>query len=113
MTAGFGTTGPGGAQNGWDFHDTYFVTLKKAKLVAIGFLNAAGLTSRMPDWKVQPNLDALHNSPAKPCPRQRRRHLLHRRRSGNDQGQAAQVGTHEHWNCQGRDHGYLDKLAIV
>ena len=31
---------------GWDFHDTYFVTLKKAKLRAIGFNPAS--------WKVQP-----------------------------------------------------------
>jgi hypothetical protein len=46
--------------NGWDFHDTYFVTIKKAKLDAIGF-NAA-------TWLVEPNLDQLHNSPAKPCP---------------------------------------------
>ena len=44
----------------WDFHDTYFVTIKAAKLAALGF-NAA-------TWKVQPNPDALHNSPAKPCP---------------------------------------------
>jgi hypothetical protein len=51
---------------GWDFHNTYFVTLKKAKLQAIGFLNAAGQPN--PGWVVRPNLDALHNSPAKPCP---------------------------------------------
>lgn len=44
---------------GWDFHDTYFVTLKASKLAAMGF-NA--------NWRVEPNLDALHNSPAKPCP---------------------------------------------
>ena len=45
---------------GWDFHDTYFVTISAAKLASIGFNTAA--------WKVEPNLDALHNSPAKPCP---------------------------------------------
>jgi uncharacterized repeat protein (TIGR01451 family) len=44
---------------GWDFHDTYFVTISAAKLAAIGFNSS---------WKVEPNLDALHNSPAKPCP---------------------------------------------
>jgi len=46
--------------NGWDFHDTYFVTIKASKLAALGF-NAA-------TWKVEPNLTALHNSPAKACP---------------------------------------------
>jgi hypothetical protein len=44
----------------WNFHDTYFVTIKAAKLAALGFNPAT--------WKVQPNLDELHNSPAKPCP---------------------------------------------
>jgi hypothetical protein len=45
---------------GWNFHDTYFVTINAAKLAALGFdINT---------WKVEPNLDALHNSPAKPCP---------------------------------------------
>jgi hypothetical protein len=45
---------------GWDFHDTYFVTISAAKLASIGFDPAT--------WKVEPNLDQLHNSPAKPCP---------------------------------------------
>jgi hypothetical protein len=35
------------------------VTIKAAKLVALGYNSS---------WTVQPNLDALHNSPAKPCP---------------------------------------------
>jgi hypothetical protein len=51
---------PGDFANGWDFHDTYFVTIKAAKLASLGFdINT---------WKVQPNPDELHNSPAKPCP---------------------------------------------
>jgi hypothetical protein len=45
---------------GWDFHDTYYVTISAAKLASIGF-NAA-------TWLVEPNADQLHNSPAKPCP---------------------------------------------
>jgi uncharacterized repeat protein (TIGR01451 family) len=45
---------------GWDFHDTYFVQISAAKLAAIGFDPAT--------WKVEPNLSALHNSPAKACP---------------------------------------------
>jgi len=45
---------------GWDFHDTYFVTISAAKLASIGFNPAP--------WKVEPNLDQLHNSPPKPCP---------------------------------------------
>jgi Domain of unknown function DUF11 len=44
---------------GWDFHDTYFVTITAAKLASLGFNSS---------WSVEPNLDALHNSPAKPCP---------------------------------------------
>jgi uncharacterized repeat protein (TIGR01451 family) len=44
---------------GWDFHDTYFVTINAAKLASLGFNSS---------WVVEPNLDALHNSPAKPCP---------------------------------------------
>lgn len=45
---------------GWDFHDTYYVTISAAKLASIGF-NAA-------TWQVVPNLSQLHNSPAKACP---------------------------------------------
>jgi uncharacterized repeat protein (TIGR01451 family) len=45
--------------SGWDFHDTYYVTISAAKLASLGF-NA--------NWTVEPNLSALHNSPAKPCP---------------------------------------------
>jgi hypothetical protein len=45
---------------GWDFHDTYFVTISASKLASIGF-NAA-------TWTVEPNLAALHNSPPKACP---------------------------------------------
>jgi hypothetical protein len=48
------------ALQGWDFHDTYFVTIKAAKLAAIGF--------NLATWTVERNADALHNSPAKPCP---------------------------------------------
>jgi hypothetical protein len=46
--------------NGWDFHDTYFVTIFKSKLTALGFDPNT--------WKVEPNLTVLHNSPAKACP---------------------------------------------
>jgi hypothetical protein len=46
--------------NGWDFHDAYYVTISAARLASLGF-NAS-------TWKVQPNADELHNSPAKPCP---------------------------------------------
>jgi len=46
--------------NGWNFHDTYFVTIKAAKLASLGFNIAT--------WQVVPNPDQLHNSPAKPCP---------------------------------------------
>jgi hypothetical protein len=52
--------------NGWDFHDTYFVNITAARLVSIGFLDGGG--NPVPGWKVQPNADELHNSPAKPCP---------------------------------------------
>ena len=45
---------------GWDFHDTYFVTISAAKLASIGFNPST--------WQVLPNPDQLHNSPAKPCP---------------------------------------------
>ena len=45
---------------GWDFHDTYYVTISAAKLASLGFDAAT--------WDVEPNLDQLHNSPAKPCP---------------------------------------------
>jgi hypothetical protein len=45
---------------GWNFHDTYFVTIKAAKLASLGF--------NLATWKVEPNADELHNSPAKPCP---------------------------------------------
>jgi hypothetical protein len=45
---------------GWDFHNTYFVTISAAKLASIGFDAAT--------WSVEPNPDQLHNSPAKPCP---------------------------------------------
>ena len=45
---------------GWDFHDTYYVTVSAAKLASIGFDPNT--------WKVEPSLTQLHNSPAKPCP---------------------------------------------
>lgn len=45
---------------GWDFHDTYYVTVSAAKLASIGFDPST--------WKVLPNAAQLHNSPAKACP---------------------------------------------
>ena len=53
--------------NGWDFHDTFFVTLKASKLIAIGAEDP--VTHQLnPGWVIQPDLLGLHNSPAKPCP---------------------------------------------
>ena len=46
--------------NGWDFHDTYYVTISAARLASLGF--------NPQTWTVRPNPDKLHNSPAKPCP---------------------------------------------
>ena len=45
---------------GWDFHNTYYVTISAAKLAGLGF--------NIGTWTVQPNASQLHNSPAKPCP---------------------------------------------
>src|SRR5262249_32281732 len=45
---------------GWDFHDTYFVTIYASKLASLGFNPAT--------WTVGPNLSAPHNPPAKQCP---------------------------------------------
>src|SRR5207247_7560797 len=49
----------------WNFHNTYFVTIKKAKLQSIGFLDANG--NPVTGWTVEPNATTLHNSPAKVC----------------------------------------------
>ncbi len=46
--------------SGWDFQNSYFVTIKKAKLDSLGFNIAT--------WHVEPDLAGLHNSPSKPCP---------------------------------------------
>jgi len=65
--------------DGWNFHDTYFVTFKQAYLTALGFdfnnyaiatYNAATNTFTCPSgkWCIAPNPTALHNSPAKDCP---------------------------------------------
>ncbi len=57
--------------NGWNFHDTYFVTLKQAYLTAIGFDFANwtfGQSKVAGKWTVMPNINVLHNSPAKVCP---------------------------------------------
>ena len=50
----------------WNFHDTYYVTIKKAKLQSLGLLDANG--KLVPGWKVESDRIALHNSPAKTCP---------------------------------------------
>jgi hypothetical protein len=52
---------------GWDFHDTYYVTLRASKLVAIG---AEDPTTHQlnPGWSIKPDAAGLHNSPAKQCP---------------------------------------------
>jgi hypothetical protein len=65
--------------DGWNFHDTYFVTFKQAYLTAIGFdfnnwvvanYNSVTNTFTCPSgkWCVAPNPTQLHNSPAKTCP---------------------------------------------
>ena len=65
--------------DGWNFHDTYFVTFKQAYLTAIGFdfnnfaianFDPATNTFTCPSgkWCIAPNPTALHNSPAKACP---------------------------------------------
>ena len=65
--------------DGWNFHDTYFVTFKQTYLTAIGFdfsnfaianFDPATNTFTCPSgkWCVAPNPTALHNSPAKACP---------------------------------------------
>jgi hypothetical protein len=58
---------------GWNFHDTYFVTLKAAKLASLGFDPSNFVSAPFGEcpagkWCVTPNDDQLHNSPAKPCP---------------------------------------------
>jgi hypothetical protein len=68
-----------GHVDGWNFHDTYFVTFKQAYLTAIGFdfsnfaiatYDSTTNTFTCPsgEWCIAPNPTALHNSPAKPCP---------------------------------------------
>jgi hypothetical protein len=68
-----------GHVDGWNFHDTYFVTFEAAYLTAIGFdfnnyaiatYNSTTNTFTCPSgtWCIAPNPTALHNSPAKPCP---------------------------------------------
>jgi hypothetical protein len=65
--------------DGWNFHDTYFVTFKQTYLTAIGFdfsnfaianFDPATNTFTCPSgkWCVAPNPTQLHNSPAKACP---------------------------------------------
>jgi hypothetical protein len=65
--------------DGWNFHDSYFVTFKQAYLTAMGFdfnnyafasYNAATNTFTCPTgkWCIAPNPTALHNSPPKDCP---------------------------------------------
>jgi hypothetical protein len=68
-----------GHVDGWNFHDTYFVTFEATYLTAIGFdfnnyaiatYNSTTNTFTCPSgtWCIAPNPTALHNSPAKPCP---------------------------------------------
>jgi hypothetical protein len=68
-----------GHVDGWNFHDTYFVTFKQSYLTALGFdfsnfaiatYDSATNTFTCPSnkWCVAPNPTALHNSPAKACP---------------------------------------------
>jgi len=65
--------------DGWNFHNTYFVTFKQAYLTAIGFdfknyaiafYDSATNTYTCPSgkWCIAPNPTALNNSPAKDCP---------------------------------------------
>ena len=62
--------------NGWNFHNTYFVKLKAAKLNSLGFNRSNSTFSQFDEratkcagkWCVIPNDEQLHNSPAKACP---------------------------------------------
>jgi hypothetical protein len=62
--------------NGWNFHNTFFVTLKQAYLQSLGFdfsnwafsTYADRLANCAGKWCVVPNDTTLHNSPAKACP---------------------------------------------
>jgi hypothetical protein len=65
--------------DGWNFHDTYFVTFKQAYLTSIGFdfnnyaiasYNSGTDTYTCPAgvWCIAPSPTELHNSPAKVCP---------------------------------------------
>ena len=65
--------------DGWNFHDTYFVTFKQMYLTNIGFdfnnyaiasYDSATNTYTCPSgqWCIAPNPTVLHNSPAKACP---------------------------------------------
>ena len=65
--------------DGWNFHDTYFVTFKQSYLTAIGFdFNNYAIANFDPttntftcpsgEWCIAPNPTALHNSRAKACP---------------------------------------------
>jgi hypothetical protein len=55
----------GSPYGAWNFHDTYYVTITAAKLAALGL---TGAVNQPGGWSAAPNLTALHNSPAKPCP---------------------------------------------
>jgi hypothetical protein len=64
--------------SGWDFHNTFFVTIAKSKLTGLGFPSMPDALNFMSvddvakcvagKWCMAPNADQLHNSPAKPCP---------------------------------------------
>ena len=63
---GASTNPDGTVTNGWDFHNTYYVTLKAAKLVALGAENSS--THQLNSgWTFTQNLANINNSPAKAC----------------------------------------------
>ena len=69
MFTGSETNPDGTLTKGWNFHDTYYVTMMAAKLKAIGAIQLVqGQWQVTPGWKIQPNADELHNSPAKTLP---------------------------------------------
>jgi len=53
---------------GWNFHNTYFATVKASKMLALGAIEQVGGVWRLKaGWTIGGN-GVLHNSPAKTCP---------------------------------------------
>lgn len=53
---------------GWDFHNTYYATVKASKMMALGAIEQVnGQWQLKAGWSIGSN-GVLHNSPAKTCP---------------------------------------------